>query len=446
MKERVKSFVLVTLVIFTLVLAERILVDEKLWPTGYNFFSIRTTPKKNEVSVSENLITPERIIINTGYQSSRFEYLKNSSEFEEVHETSKKILKEAFQKPSKDISTIPADSWYSILTAKSVYLPYPCAYSAQNFAQFLGLSSTDASFKSFSDIVISNSGSVYINDSDNFYKIDTGILDLAEMIETAANSDTGNQSVINYSFDLNFDKAFGSEKTILSPMIPIYSDSLSANILVASNPITKDGEPNQKTINAILTAFSVNPNSTWRYTEADGTLVFVENNGVLKITPDGILTFTASDTGILLTQNPFADNFEIVTKVASFIDNINSALDYNIQMSPSSPITADNVRTFTFDYNISGIPVKYKNQNAVTVTVSGGYITEYSQILRVYDATGYTGDIPLYIHALDNIILKYQDSMNQIDIKKMFPAYIDDLNLGEKTPDWFIEIDNVIAE
>ena len=446
MKERVKSFVLVTLVIFTLVLAERILVDEKLWPTGYNFFSIRTTPKKNEVSVSENLITPERIIINTGYQSSRFEYLKNSSEFEEVHETSKKILKEAFQKPSKDISTIPADSWYSILTAKSVYLPYPCAYSAQNFAQFLGLSSTDASFKNFSDIVISNSGSVYINDSDNFYKIDTGILDLAEMIETAANSDTGNQSVINYSFDLNFDKAFGSEKTILSPMIPIYSDSLSANILVASNPITKDGEPNQKTINAILTAFSVNPNSTWRYTEADGTLVFVENNGVLKITPDGILTFTASDTGILLTQNPFADNFEIVTKVASFIDNINSALDYNIQMSPSSPITADNVRTFTFDYNISGIPVKYKNQNAVTVTVSGGYITEYSQILRVYDATGYTGDIPLYIHALDNIILKYQDSMNQIDIKKMFPAYIDDLNLGEKTPDWFIEIDNVIAE
>ena len=79
-----------------------ILVDEKLWPTGYNFFSIRTNPKKIEVSVSENLITPERIIINTGYQSSRFEYLKNSNEFEEVHETSKKILKEAFQKPSKD--------------------------------------------------------------------------------------------------------------------------------------------------------------------------------------------------------------------------------------------------------------------------------------------------------------------------------------------------------
>ena len=446
MKERVKSFVLVTLVIFTLVLAERILVDEKLWPTGYNFFSIGTNQKKIEVSVSENLTTPERIIVNTGYQSSRFEYLNNSANFKEIHHIAQEILKEAFKKPAKDISSIPAENWYSVLTAKSIYLPYPCAYSAQNFARLLGVSSTSANFKNFSDIVISNSGSVYINDIDGFYKIDTGILDLSEMLEEATNTDIENQSVINYSFDLNFDKAFGSEKTILSPMIPIYSDSVSANVITASNPISRNGEPNQKIINAILTAFSVNPNSTWRYTEADGTLVFVENNGVLKITPDGVLTFTASDNGILLNQNPFADSFETVTKLASFIDNINSAIDYNIQMSPSSPITIDNIKNFTFDYNIAGIPVKYEGRSAINVTVSSGYITEYSQILRVYNTTGYTGDIPLYIYALDNIIAKYQDSMSQIDITKMFPAYIDDLSLGEKSPDWFIEIDNVVAE
>ena len=56
------------------------------------------------------------------------------------------------------------------------------------------------------------------------------------------------------------------------------------------------------------------------------------------------------------------------------------------------------------------------------------------------------GNTPLYIEALDNIIAKYQSSMNQINIRKMFPAYIDDLSGGEKTPDWYIEIDNIVAQ
>ena len=79
MKERVKSFILVILVAFSLVLAEKILVDEKLWPTGYNFFSIGKNLKKPDQSVADNLAAPERIIVNTGYQSSRFEYFAFAS-------------------------------------------------------------------------------------------------------------------------------------------------------------------------------------------------------------------------------------------------------------------------------------------------------------------------------------------------------------------------------
>jgi len=115
-------------------------------------------------------------------------------------------------------------------------------------------------------------------------------------------------------------------------------------------------------------------------------------------------------------------------------------------MSLTSPLTNSTTYSYTFDYAMGGIPVKYNNTNAVKVTTDNGYITQYTHILRRYTGCGYKEMSPEYFEALDNIIAKYQDSMNQIDIKRMFPAYIDNLEDGNKTPDWYIEIDNVIAE
>ena len=446
MKERVKSFILVILVAFSLVLAEKILVDEKLWPTGYNFFSIRTNLKKADHSLADNLTMPERIIINTGYQSSRFEYLRKSPEFKGIYDVASNILKTAFSKPARNISQVMDENWYSALTGKSIYLSYPTSYSAKNFSGLLGAGRTEATFKSFSDIVIEENGNVYINDNGTFYKIETGAQEISVIIENVLQADIENQSVINYSFDLNFDKEFGSQKTILAPMIPIYSDVVSAQVVYSENPVMKDDEINQRTVNQILSAFSVNPNSMWRYTEADGTLVFVENTGILKISTNGILTFTASDAGIPLSAGGSSDTYDNVSQIAQFIDTVNLSINQNAEMSITSPLTEDNAQNFTFDYNVDGIPVKYAGNSAVKVTTRNGYITEYSQILRRYNPQDYTGNTPLYIEALDNIIAKYQASMNQINIKKMFPAYIDDLSGGEKSPDWYIEIDNVLAE
>lgn len=446
MKERLKSFILVILVAFSLVLAEKILVDEKLWPTGYNFFSMTANLKKSDRSAADNLTVPERIIVNTGYQSSRFEYLKSTPEFKEIYGVVGKILKTAFSKPARSIFQVSSENWYSALTGKSIYLSYPVSYSAKNFAGLLGASKTEATFKNFSDIVIEENGNVYVNDGGTIHKIEGQSQEISAIIENVLNADTEDKSVINYSFDLNFDKEFGSQKTILAPMIPIYSDSVSAEVVYAENPVIKDDEFNQRTVNQILTAFSVNPNSMWRYTEADGTLVFVENTGILKISTDGILTFTASDTGIKLPSTGVSDTYNNVSQVALFVSTVNLSINQNAEMSITSPLTEDNAETFIFDYNVGGIPVKYQDASAVKVTVRNGYITEYSQILRRYTPQNYMGNTPLYIEALDNIIAKYQSSMNQINIRKMFPAYIDDLSGGEKTPDWYIEIDNIVAQ
>lgn len=445
-KDRVKSIILIVLIIFNLMLAEKILVNKKLWPLGYNFFSIRTASKKDDYSIIGHLALPERIIVNTGYQSSRFEYLRSSRDFDEIYAAADEVIKRAFSKPIKSVSPVSADNWYSALTGKSLYLSYPCKFSAQNFAGLMGLPSTEQSFKGFSDIVIGETGSVYISDTEDglFYKIDLTSPEIAPIIE-AVLAEEADKAVINYSFDLNFDKDFGDQKTFLSPMIPIYSAPVEAEVIISSNPLLRDGEINQKAIDGILAAFSINPGTVWRYTEADGSLVFVENTGVLKISPDGILSFTATGSGISLSSSSQNTSFT-VSDVAKLVGNVNMGADCDTDMYITSPLISDSATEFTFDYIVNGIPVRFNDTNAASITVENGCITRYTQILRRYTPGGYSEYSPLYIEALDNIIARYRDSMSQINIIKMFPAYIDTMDMGEKFPDWFIEIDNVIAE
>ncbi len=446
-KERIKSIILILLIIVNLMLAENILVDKKLWPSGYNFFNMGNVSRKSSFSLTKQLTVPEKIIINTGYQSSRFEYLRTSSEFSEIHSAVEAVLKKAFMQPQKNVQSVLSDNWYSALTSKSIYLSYPCSFSAQNFAALSGITS-ELGFSGFSDIVISENGQVYINDSaaNSFYKIDVSSGEISPIIQKAADEHFDDQSVINYSFEMNFDKDFGDQRTFLSPMIPIYSDPIPAEVFVSSNPVVRESGTNQKVISGILTAFSINPNTMRRYTEADGSLVFVENNGILKISPDGILTFTASDNGIRLSESSSDNTYSNVSKIAEFIDTVNAAAGAGIDMLLTSSLTSDAVQTFTFDYTAGGMPIKFDNASAVSATLENGYLTKYSQILRKYTSAGYTAYSPIYIEALDEVIAMYQDSMSQINIIKMHPAYIDDLSIGEKTPDWFIGIDNILAE
>ncbi len=447
-KERIKSVILVLLIIVNLMLAERILVNEKLWPVGYNFFNMRTTAKKNDYSIIGHLWLPEKIIVNTGYQSSRFEYLRNSQDFSKISLAAGDVLKKAFSAPLKSAVSVTSDVWYSALTAKSIYLSYSCNYSAQNFANLHGLLKTEFNFESFSDVVINENGNVFISDKNGsaFYRIDISSSEISPIIEKVAEEHSSDESAINYSFDLNFDKGIGGQTTFLSPMIPIYSAPVVADVLLSSNPVIRDDEFINKVIGEILTAFSIKPNTVRRYTEADGSLVFVENNGILRISPDGILHFKATSSGIKLSPNTTYDTYSSVSNIANFIDTVNAAAGINADMCITSSLTSSTTESFTFEYFADSLPVRFTNGHAVTARVENGYISEYTQILRKYEPCGQFAESPLYIEALDSVIAEYQGSMKEINITKMIPAYVDDLTISEKYPHWHIKIDNIVAE
>lgn len=438
--ERIKSIVLILLIITNLVLAEKILVNEKLWLSGYNFFvSTRNLRKKNSFSLSERLSMPEKIIVNTGYQSSRFIFKRDDEYFSSINSAASEIIKSAFSMP-KSVLEIGEEDWYSVLTAKSLYLTFASSFTPQIFASLLGISNSDFPDTEFSDIVIAENGNVYFGKSGSYYKIPFTSPLVSPIIQDVSLEHSDEESVINYSFDLNFDENSGEESTVLSPMILIYSEPVTAYTVLPENPVQKDGVTSEKLLGGIITAFGVNKSSARSYTEADGSLVYVENNGILKITADGILTYTASGNGIKL------QNGSESSKIAAFIDEVNSKTDIDADLCLSNMQSGDGGQLFEFDYMVEGYPIKYADRSAILATVSNGYLTAYSQVLRKFTVTDTLSVSPDFIMALDEIIDAYHGSMSEMRITKMYPAFFDDLSQNEMEIDWQIDVDNILAE
>ncbi|MBR4173356.1 MAG: hypothetical protein IKR46_03185 [Clostridia bacterium] len=382
---------------------------------------------------------PENIVVNTGYQSSRFVFKRDDEYFASINNAATEIIKSAFSTP-KSAQEIPAEDWYSVLTAKSLYLNYSSSFTPSVFASLLGISEGDFPESAFSDIVISENGNVYFGENGKYYKIPSVSTLVSPIIQSVSVEHADEESVINYSFDLNFDKSLGDETTVLSPMILIYSEPVSARTVLPENPVIKDGEIYEKALLGILSDFGVNKSSARSYTEADGSLVYVENNGILKITADGILTFTARGNGIKLSSGSAS------SKIAGFIDSINGKMDIDADLCLSSTEAAESGLKLDFDYMVEGYPVKYADRSAISATVSGNYLVEYSQILRKFTVTENESTSSDFIQALDEVIDTYHGSMAEMRITKMFPSFYDDLSQNEMGIDWHINVDNVLAE
>lgn len=463
-KEHIKNIALAVLVIMNLVLGSKILIDEKLWPSGYNFFNVENFPifnmflKDNKdaenFEKASHLTMPEKIIFNTGDQTTRFPLNSNNKDYSSVVGYCNEILVMALSADEGRIYEISKDEWFSSLMTKSIYLSYYTEYETELFAKFLGVRETELSKKAdlFSNVVISLSDNVSVSfedkNEDKYYRIKTGKRfeefknTVENIIASSAQNIEGN--AINYSFDLNFDKVFGTQKAIIDSMVPIYSNTQLLPVISAYQPVdfSDDG-----VIDDIVHTFNVNANVARRYTEADGTMVYVENNAKLKIHTNGMIEYTATEKGIPLLDASGGHN--VISEANKFIGELAKASRSNVNMYLSSP-AKEGENVITFDYIAEGMPVNIylndKKNNAVTCVVSDGYIKEYRHILRGYKSTGEYFVTPEYIMAVDETIQKYSDVTGEITMNKLYLAYNDNGNNQNLIADWNTEVEAVILE
>ncbi len=459
-KEQFKNILLVFLIMTNFVLGSKILIDKKLWPNGYNFFSNVGNIYTNIINYFSDdnqsqtqVFLPEKILINTGDQTTRISLNSGNSEFFEIYSEAEKILKSAFSASADNISPVSIEALYSTLSSDSIYLDFPTRYEIALFSDFLGAKENELSVASeeFSDIIITHSPKtiVYIADFENEKYFQINVSKNADNLITVCNNTAKRLSqserpVINYSFDLGFDKPFGSQKTTLNPLIQIYSSVLPYPVIYSENPIVnEDLSVNEIIIDDILNVFNINPSIMNRYTEAGGTIVFVENNGILKIDTNGYLEYEAKGKGIELSSTN--NRYTNIVNAAAIISKINKAAKNNASIIISQ---SEKANTFNFDYLISGLKMNVKTDkisSGIEIVIEDGYLKSYKQLIRNYKITDETTIPSEYFAALDTAIAEYSEFMNEIKIDKMYIGYTDDGAVGNKNANWIVDVNNIIA-
>ena len=453
-KERIKSFLLSVLVMMNFGLGAKLLSDKKLWPYGYNFFLslqnsdivraiTNTTDKK---TIRMHLCMPERITVNTGDQTSRIAVNSDDEIFSEIFSAANQMISDALS--SEDIRYSQKKEWLSALNGKSVCFCYPTAYDTKLLGEFFGVDA-DAMceyVKALSVIVVSEDGAVFFEDfaSGSFYRTETKTdsRKLADIINKTRNLYKYNNEIINYSVDLKFDEVFGTQKAVLSPGVLIYSTPAKAAYLSAYAPLAaQDAERTGVMIDKILSIFKINSGNVRRYTEINGTVVFVENNGILKINPAGLLSYQSTDSRGFYLGRSYS---ETVGALAELAEKVNNACMSENELYISKPLVRSE-ENVTFDYRVGGIPVMMDfagQKNAVRAEIKNGDLKSYTQVLRNYILGQEKYDTPEYIEALDNAIEYYSRDMNNIEIQNMYLAYTDS---GEQTlaADWKASVKSI---
>lgn len=454
-KERAKSFLLTFLVLMNFVLGIKVLTEKKLWPTGYNFFSLdninllKLFSSTNETKNTKTHLTmPQEIIINTGDQTSRIAVNSSKEIFYEIFSAAEECISTALSAETKEIVFSDKSEWVSVLNGKSVCLNYPAKYDMCIFGKLYNVDATALSsfVPLFSKIVVSQDNAVFFEDykSGNFYKVPIRNREnnLLSLINKAKSLNTNNDAIINYAVDLKFDEAIGNQKMVLSPTIPVYSTPVSIPVLTSSNPlIFENGELNKEIADKILSVFKINSNTVRRYTEVNGTIVFVENNGILKIHSSGLIHYqSTASTGFNISSG--SSYTSTLSAAADFADKVSAAFGMKQDLYLSGTVS-ENEKKINFDYRSGGIPVDTNIGNAISMEIKNGYMTSYTQYIRNYSQGNELYEAPLYIEELDRAIEDYSKDMNNIEICEMYLAYNDDNSDTQKNVIWKIKVKSI---
>lgn len=168
-------------------------------------------------------------------------------------------------------------------------------------------------------------------------------------------------------------------------------------VLKAENPVFREDEPNMNAfaVEKLLKVFSINPKTVMRYTDADENIIFVQSQATLKVSTDGVMTYTtvAGSKGLAIEGigAGAAAAADVLTQGAKLPIGVLNAVSSGEGTKLYLSGLEENQGSYivTFDYMHNGTPVclggEFAGRNAVRMEFEGGYLKNYTQILRSYE-------------------------------------------------------------
>jgi len=456
--ERLKSILLVLLVISSIVLTVNKWFNEKLWPEGYNFFSDvkkHFTQERTDTSSFdpvEEILKPAKIIINNS--GNHVLYTKSSDEYNNIFSE----IKSALKLLAKSGSAIVSDDveWNENLKRKSCYFSYPVEYDSGYFFyqlshKYYGDVNSVCEFILAKDSRVSTVFYMYVRDASSGvvykYRLTYESDVLEYFIDNAVSVSDGTDY---YSFELNFDSEDENsvEEHIIIDSDVLINISQKQILSIREQNLFKDVASNPQLYDAILHSFGYNTSTIRRYTEPDNSMVFVENYGTLKLHTAGIIDYKSlnSAQGVSLNGDSV---YECINSCITFVNDVTDVLGLSdvLYYEISSDIKDAKSKSFilNFDYYINDCKIVFSDDihslnHAITVEVADGKIISYKQNCKDFFTMPYPITYPSAIDAIDRLQAKAGSYTGKIS--DLFMAYTYDMSKSLWNPQWFIENSN----
>ncbi len=438
-KEHIKTVLLIILVLSSLFLSGEIWFGEKLWPEGYDFFSVYEETffgrianwfKRDEESLSikdtgtlDSIFAPKTTMLS--FDEGRLALDSTDEDGKKVISKINEVLKESFI--SSKISSISEVDWQKALIQNGIYADYSVPVSVGAMMEFLGLErSTKTPFDSFDQMIIligdgtKNSIPVYFRNSDTgvHQSISTTFSkdNLLQFLSTFASKPMLN---LAYSFELNLDKKVIGEgeahqKVILDPYILLPLDSMEMNSLKSDYIGIFDNT------DRILLAMGYNKNTVRRFTKTSTTL-FVDSKSTLTLGRNFIeYEASSQENGIEIGTD--SNITTAAAGSASLIDKIMScfSINENTKLFISTPLTDERQEEYSlhFDYLYDAVPVNIGEHGCI-VTVKNGNITYLKILVRSFSEAEKLEES----YALDVLEKVYQKMGRDVKIDELVSGY-----------------------
>jgi hypothetical protein len=472
--DKIKTIVLILLVLNSMFLTAQIWLSEKLWSQDYNFFVkwennelVQAVLKKVSWSSGQDhkgptidsyFYTPQRIVVN--YGSFRTVYVNGDNLYaqylSEISRAFEQLLRS--EEGVKYQAAAATDEWFNVLKTKSIYVDLRAPYKTKLLGQFFGIKETPLStyIKDIKELIlvpgdsISNDITFYIknfsNGSIGKFNLNYDRTPLNNLLEKHA---TAPSNRYKFSFEIPLDKKSRFTKVVVDSSILIPLDKQNLKVLKSNNPVKSEHD-----IKDILKAFKYSSNSLRKYTEMDNTIVYVENYSTLKIHPDGLIEYDAIEGGKGLKLAPvppaggnnmpsFRESWDMVVKFIKGIENVNQEIQLS---SAAEDQNKPGTYQFIFNYFYGGLPITMsldngKIQDAIKVEVVNGTLKSYRHYLRNYEEVKPVEVGVSMPYVLDNIYKKIDAKQDDITITDLFLGYEESSGEDTLQPRWNFRIE-----
>ncbi len=433
-KETLKTIILTLLIFSSVILSIQIWFVNPAWTQTYSLASFFTAwkPEKDDglninVTGAFNSVFSPRAYVFT-YNDGRLFFSTTEQEGSAIRDVYNTAIKTAFS--AENAVFVTENDWQTMLKSNSIYADYSVPVSINALFDFLG-GTTEPSFAltSFNqtvitfDQILTNAYICFRNSTTN-QQMRITLTDAQEIRNIFEQYKERSKEDYAYAFEMNLDKKMN--ETAVQQKVLMNSYILVPLEPVTMNTIRREAVTfSQQTIDGLLELFGYNPKTARKFTESNGTILFVDNKSTLKLNSEtGYVEYIAEkDDGLALPGD--GNLSSIASGCGKLLDNIYNlfVMDPNVTLFINSPLDTENAEryTITFDYLFNGNSIQ-NDTHSCKIVVSGGEILEFYATIKNYQMVA-VGNQENAQDVLDTLYTNL--NQDALLINNLYTGYID---------------------